>query len=136
MPAWRSLWLLVSFVAACARPEPGCLVQGTVTFDGAPIERGSVIFMAVDNKTTAGGGTIEDGRYALRVLPGPKRVMISASRQVAGGDLHGEKFYLEGYVPRCYNEETTLRADVVPDGENRFDFALTSQPRSASSPKK
>lgn len=35
---------------------------------------------------------------------------------------------MRAVIPPCYNEQTELTAEVTPDGENSFDFALKSDP--------
>jgi hypothetical protein len=34
---------------------------------------------------------------------------------------------LEQYIPQQFNDKSTLEAEVTEDGENTFDFPLTSQ---------
>jgi hypothetical protein len=60
-------------------------VSGTVTYNGKPLERGTISFAPADGKGRAAGGTITDGRYSLTTqdpddgaIPGKYRVGILA----------------------------------------------------------
>jgi len=59
-------------------------VQGNVTFDGQPVEKGSIIFEPADGVGPVAGGTIENGKYRLDweggLVPGKMIVRISAGR--------------------------------------------------------
>jgi hypothetical protein len=62
----------------------------------------------------------------LGATPGSKRVEIRASRPVGPIDpvMNAPGDY-EEYVPRRYNKDSTLTAEVTTSGANTFDFALT-----------
>ncbi len=60
-------------------------VSGTVTYNGKPLQRGTISFAPADGKGRAAGGTITDGRYSLTThdpddgaLPGKYKVGILA----------------------------------------------------------
>lgn len=72
------LVLLGSF--GCNSAEAPSEVSGTVTMDGVPLAEGEIIFEASDNSKTPSAGMIKDGKYTAQVLPGSKKVKISASR--------------------------------------------------------
>ena len=133
-------WLLAGFMAVCI----GCggsdlsTVEGTVTFDGEPVEEGSIVFEPADGVGPAAGGTIEQGRYRLAgdagVVPGQKTVRISAvrstGRQVEAGSPAPEGTMVdevEQYIPVQYNQKTTLTAEVPP-GQVTLDFDLQASP--------
>jgi hypothetical protein len=66
-------------------------VSGTVTYQGKPLERGTISFSPVDAGGRGAGGSIVDGRYSLTTLdqddgalPGKYRVSILAKEV---GDL-------------------------------------------------
>jgi hypothetical protein len=60
-------------------------VSGTVTYQGKPLERGTISFVPADGKGRAAGGTITEGRYSLTTqdpddgaIPGKYKVGILA----------------------------------------------------------
>jgi len=122
--------LVVVWPAGCGTRGPALVpVSGSVTFDGAPVETGEIVFRAADGAVASHAGQIMAGRYAIRSTAGPKRVEIIATRPPAtvvqnpGGS--GESTPAEMYVPDRYNARSTLTADVTASGPNRFDFELT-----------
>jgi hypothetical protein len=103
-------------------------VSGTVTFDGQPVPDGDILFVPADGKGLPDPGKIENGEFSFDAKPGPKRVEIEASRQTGPVDTSMGMAPRQPYIPACYNTETTLTAEVTPDGPNEFDFPLKSQP--------
>lgn len=54
---------LLLFAAGCGGGRAN--VEGQVTFDGQPVEQGTIVFEPVDGKGAAAGGTIQNGKYRL-----------------------------------------------------------------------
>jgi hypothetical protein len=91
---WKNLlmlWVALPAVAAalgCGDSSglpPRYRVSGTVTYNGKPLERGTINFAPADGKGRAAGGTITDGRYSLTTqdpddgaLPGKYKVSVVA----------------------------------------------------------
>src|SRR5581483_2223328 len=112
-------------------------VSGKVTMDGKPLAKVNVIFIPLPQPgsdvagDTAGGVTDENGQYTLQTMTrdgmrdgaqvGKHRVSISLQETRGEGDrsITREK------LPKRYNQETELRADVTPGG-NQLDFELKS----------
>jgi hypothetical protein len=136
---WLGLFLLaISFVVGCSKggARRGA-IAGTVTLDGKPIAKGSIMFVPAEG--TAGpvaGGPIENGRYQLPPDKGAAvgwngveiRSLHKTGRMVPKpmappGDMVEE--YGEAVAPR-YNLQSTLRFDVKP-GENAANFEVTSK---------
>lgn len=124
---------VVGMTIGCA-DDNRATVKGTVTFDGEPIEEGSIIFEPVDGAGPAAGGRIDDGEYLLTgesgVMPGKKLVRIVASRKTGkqveetpGGPMVDEVL---PFIPPKYNQLSTLEVEVQP-GKNTHDFELTSE---------
>ena len=101
-------------------------VEGTVTFDGEPLSKGSIVFDPVDGKGGSSAGGIENGKFMFDSQLGQKKVLISASRDTGEKDQYDEPI-TESYIPAQYNSETTLTANVKADGENKFSFELKSK---------
>jgi hypothetical protein len=119
-------------------------VKGSVSFDGAPVEDGSIVFLpATGTKGPSSGGTIHNGAYEITTasgpVPGKYRVEIRAMRSTgtkvvkgAGGATEGpssggEVTEMKMYIPVRYNAESMLVADISL-GDNQKDFPLKSNP--------
>lgn len=113
-------------------------VRGEVTFNGQPIENGSILFAAMDgtDRVTT-GGRIEKGRYRLSRDVGPSlgtnRVEIRATEKTGrmvqkvmapAGEMMEET---RSILPATYNNNSTLTAEIK-SGDNVIDFRLTSKP--------
>lgn len=118
-------------------------IRGTVSFDGAPLETGSIAFIP-DGGTSAPsvGGAIKDGKFHLPRAQGPVvgtyKVMIQASRKtgrqiVAGegaNDPNAMVDEVEMFIPEKYNSKTELTAQVGPDtGPLAFDLLGQTEPK-------
>lgn len=58
-------------------------VSGTVSYEGTPIEKGSINFLPTDGKGASAGGEIVAGKYEVaEVPPGPKIVEVIAVKDV------------------------------------------------------
>jgi hypothetical protein len=115
------LGLLVVFALGCGSATRR--VTGTVTLDGRPVPSGGITFQDVEGRLAPDHGEIKGGRFELRAKPGKKRVEVRASREVPAKKTEMGA-YFEDYIPRRYNAESTLTADVTPGGANHFDFKL------------
>lgn len=107
-------------------------VTGNVTFDGTPVETGTITFMPADGKGASAAGKIVSGEYTALVPPGEKQVSIIGER-VAGqqkrdpSDPNSETFDVtESFIPPQYNAKTTLTATIKGNG-GPIDFKLTSK---------
>ncbi len=130
-------------VASCLLVFSGCggsmtTVQGKVTFEGQPVESGTIVFEAADRAGATAGGKIEQGTYQFigpkTISPGDKIVRITAVRKTGRQIDSGPPFpagtmvdELERYIPAIYNRSSTLRAKVVAGETNQHDFELHSQ---------
>ncbi len=73
--------ILAALACGCGGPNR---VGGTVTYEGAPIEKGQIIFVPSDGKGPAVGGSIVHGKYMIADLePGAKTVQIVAALESA-----------------------------------------------------
>lgn len=114
-------------ILGCSSGPKTYQVIGTVTLDGRPLPEGDIHFLSVDGRYGPEPGKLKDGRYELWAKAGKKRVEISASRILPGGAKGaGGEPVPEEYIPERYNVQSTLTAEVTPDGANRFDFPLQS----------
>ncbi|WP_435021212.1 carboxypeptidase-like regulatory domain-containing protein [Tundrisphaera sp. TA3] len=125
-------------------------VAGTVTLDGKPLESGTIRFLPSDpaaTQTTA-DAPISGGKYAIPASQGlaPGSYLVSISSPVPGEDPTAKKRPaakpeesgtgaidapveppMHDQIPRKYNINSTLKADVVKGQPNAFPFELTSK---------
>jgi len=109
-------------------------VTGEVTFDGKPVEEGTISFEPADGKGPTTGGKIVGGKYEFKgnaaPLPGKKTVRIFAARktgrQVAVKYTTPKQMVdeIERYIPDIYNTKTTLSCEVADRGVNQINFHL------------
>ena len=120
-------------IAAC-RPNDRAWSAGSVTFDGAPVEHGMIVFRPIDRGDPAGGASITDGRFTIASQPGRHRVEIRGMRPIEESRLPKTMPRIEGvpvyedFIPATFNLESTLEVDVAAGSSNTFDFDLTSPP--------
>jgi hypothetical protein len=119
----RAILVLCPLVG-CQR-STGVLVEGTVTYNGRPVEEGSIAFFPAGAGGHAQGAVIKLGQFAAMVQPGSKRVEICGSRPMKPDarypDLPTPR---EDFIPAKYNSETVLSAKIRANGENRLEFNL------------
>jgi hypothetical protein len=103
-------------------------VSGTVQWKGADLAQGNIIFRDPEGKLAPGAAKIINGRFEVRLTPGPKRVEIYAERQTRF-NKEMNQYEREQYIPQRYNgDDSVLRADVGPGKENQLRFDLTDKP--------
>jgi hypothetical protein len=126
------LAMLCLVCVGCGPPQT--FVAGTVTFDGAPVEKAGIEFHATGRGGFTGVAfTDADGRYRARVAPSALTAVIRAYRVVGkeksprfeGGPLEDE---LQQYLPPRYSDpgKSELRIAPVSGRTTVADFALTS----------
>lgn len=118
--------------AGCA-PKDGLVpVKGTITLDGAPIEKGTVNFAPKGGPGTAAGGAIVNGKYEARVSPGKMAVTIYAQKAEKIENPTQEQIergiteITVDVVPAKYNRASTLEVDIVEGQKDTVDFELTT----------
>ena len=113
-------------------------VSGTVTLDGKPVAKAVVTFIPLPDPgskeagDSASGKTNEKGEYTLQTYTprGMKdgaqvgKHKVSISQQETRGE--GDRSVTREKLPKKYNEQTTLTADVTAGGPP-IDFPLTSR---------
>jgi hypothetical protein len=82
-PIARARWLflvLALLASACSRT---CVVSGEVTYEGQPVNDGTITFLPADGKGPSAGGPIKQGKFEVQGLaPGPKVVEVIATKPV------------------------------------------------------
>lgn len=126
----------LAILPGCGKDNPlGRLpVSGTVTFQGKPLDQGSIEFAPVDplGKTKA-GASITEGRYSIEtdqgLAPGTYIVRIFSSEGGAGAAKDAMPGTRPTAIPReripaVYNVNSRLQCEVSQSGENVHDFTL------------
>jgi len=109
--------------AGCGEPNPlgRRAVHGDVTFQGQPIEYGSIQFMPDDlQRGVSSGAMIEGGKYHIKTSqglpPGSYKVMITAPDQKQKETVEGppgeERTVARDRIPKKYNLQTELKLEV------------------------
>ena len=125
----RALWFaglagLIVAVSGCGGSGPSKLdVSGTVKFDGQEVTDGYITFIPEDKSVGPEAGPIKDGKYSAKVREGKNKVQIQANRPVPGKKGPMGEQAIEQYIPKKYNEETTLAVDVAR-GKTEHNFDL------------
>lgn len=125
--AWPATVLSILLAVLCGCGPSGPVrypVSGEVTWEGAPVTKGYIVFEPADEAVAPDAGKIENGRYETEVQAGKKKVRISAEREVGPYNEVMGSPERQSYIPSEYDAETVLEATITPDGENRFDFHL------------
>ncbi len=130
---WPALLFMAVASGGCGRDTGGRVeISGTVRFQDAPLQTGTIEFASTDGKHL-NGSTIKGGKYAIPaaqgLTPGKYTVRISASQEegVAPAGPPGpeaETHRARALIPPEYNINSTLSAEVTHDGGNQFDFDL------------
>ena len=135
--AYVSRLALVAAVllCGCRGEEAGIRVFGEVTFQGKPLDQGSIEFSPAEGQGTISGGSITNGRYDLpadhRLKPGKYDVRISSTiappvREFAFEDAPPPEtpVVAKQRISAEYNSRTTLKAELKESGENKFDYKI------------
>ncbi len=129
---WFHVWFCVlaawPALAGCRGPTyaPTYPVRGSVTLDGKPLDKAEIVFL------TVGQGDlqllrIEHGSYEGQARAGERRVEIRAFRpgmKPLPPPAPSSDPIMVNYLSPRYNDASTLRATVTPEGPNVFNFEL------------
>jgi hypothetical protein len=106
-------------------------LEGEVTFEGEPIDMGSITFTPEGDKGRVSGGVITNGKYAVPeengANAGTYRVKISwlkrtgrKLKDVESGEMYDER---REAIPDSVHKDSELTVEV-PLPDNRHDFKL------------
>jgi hypothetical protein len=137
--AFAALTLLFSTVLLSGCGPAGPSAEGNVTFDGRPVDGGTISFFPVGGEGPWGrrlnvSGEITGGSYSVdsahHLQPGQYRVEIywhkKTGRRIPSSDPPHKVEETKQVIPRKYNTQSKTIVDVTP-GANTFDYALTSK---------
>jgi hypothetical protein len=120
---------LLALLAGCAGRAA---VDGTVTFNGEPVDNGGIQFVSEDGKNK-GGGEIKGGKYSLTgdhgLPPGKYKVEVywnkKTGKTVVDKADTGEKMdETSQVIPPEFNTNTTLSAEIKSGTNSGVNFDL------------
>jgi hypothetical protein len=125
-------------IAGCGKNELGTVaVSGTVTFDGKPLDNGTVRFVPVDQKgRMALGKILEDGKFVLAtagsdgVIPGEYKISIQSQKMTAEVPAKDRELGIggkESAIPDKFTKPETSGLTEKISGARTIDFNLTSK---------
>jgi hypothetical protein len=145
---FRSTALLLSLALAlpnlvgCGESDklPREAIKGSVTIEGTPLKSGLITFVPNESNTpTQGGAVVLEGKYTIPknqgLVPGKYRIIITSPEDKP--EIIFDKtnnapglppIPAKEVIPRQYNSESLLTADITAGGKNEFDFNLVSTP--------
>jgi len=139
----RSLLIAFAIILTACGCGPGRdphgrqAISGSVTFQGKPLDPGTIQFIPADPAKESGGGSlIREGRYQIPreqgLAPGTYRVVITSPEPnntdlpISPPGAPGIKMpplALERIPPK-FNRDSKVTVDVTEGGANSFDFNL------------
>lgn len=121
-------------LAGCAKKDTNgrMPITGKVTFQGAPLDNGSIQFVAEAGGQQGSGAVITNGEYTVPsragLPPGKYKVLISSGNPgepIPEGQAPGESGPpVEDRIPPEFNVNSDKFVDVSADKENKFDFDI------------
>jgi len=115
-----ALCVLTGPLTGCNRGPTVGKVSGDVTFEGAPLKNGRILFTPIDGQSQPGGATITDGKFVAEVPVANMKVQINAN-QVIGKQPAYEGVpnspmidIVKELIPKRYNDQSELTLDVKP----------------------
>ena len=123
----NALYLAASLLllTGCGGGPDLVTVSGEVTYDGAPVAQGQILFVDVNAPTSH--AQIESGQYKIETAPGAKQVRITATKETGTmleGAMGAEVPELVDLIPAKYNTTTTLSAEIAADRLDPLNFHL------------
>jgi len=135
----RKLLRLATVLVACAglmvagcgpgNPQGRLAISGKVSFEGQPLDQGSIQFSSVDRTSgIVSGAVIHNGSYSIEaekgLPPGKYRVRVFSGEGAGPEEMPGESTEApKERIPAQYNTESTLEIEVSR-GNATFDFDL------------
>lgn len=131
--------VLCSMFAGC-KNDGLSSVSGKVTWNGTPLEEGTISFMPRGESGVSTAAQIKNGDYSARVSPGKMIVKIYAERPLTPDEatalqnnpMSGSSMTPSGvevkkqYIPENYNDRSSLFVEIQGNQKN-LDFQLESK---------
>ena len=126
----------VALLGGCgpANPRGNLAISGNVTFQGQPLDQGSIEFTSLPGETEArSGAMIQNGSFSIvahqGLPPGKYRVRIYSSAEAGMTEVPeapGDSTEVETTerIPAEWNTESEKEIEVTSGGANKFDFDI------------
>ncbi len=113
------------FLVGCGTSSDKVDVTGRVTWNGEPLEKGTISFLEPDKSSDA--AVVTNGEFSAKVTPGKKHVGVVSFKDIAvpGGRSTDEVINYQ-FLPLEYNQNSTLTADIESSGKS-LTFDLTGK---------
>jgi len=121
-------FLIALMASGCQKASvpnmPGMVqVRGEITVNGTPVPVGRVVYVPKQPSDAIPGGqfasAVTNGKYSLELPPGAYRVEIHQYEESPIDQV-------SQLLPKKFNTESTLTADVTGTNSNQIDFSLQS----------
>jgi hypothetical protein len=128
--SWRyGVLLVVAAISTSCGPQTSS-ISGTVTVDGAPLEKGVISYVAAEGQDPPATAEIAGGKYSVQTTPGKKKVQLSAPRVIGKRKEYNspdapEIEISEESLADKYHAQTELTFDAEP-GSNSKDWQVES----------
>lgn len=106
-------------------------IQGTVTFQGQPLDQGSIRFQSPEDSGLSAGALIRNGKYQIPreqgLPPGTYKVHISSlepTPPLTGAPGENPAPPAKERLPENVNVKTQLKAEIKADPSPKFDFEV------------
>ena len=121
------LALIFVWITGCGsdnskKGPPKTQVKGTVLLDGKPMSEGEILFGVTGEPGIS--IPISNGSFSGEAVEGKNRVEISSFKDGPATTSPPPKI---NTIPRRYNYDSTLKADVTPGAANEFKFEIKSK---------
>ncbi len=123
------LLVMVLLVAGCGGADGMYPVRGTVSYEGQPLDGGTILFNPVDASLPPARAAIQaDGTYELKAVPGEYKIIVNWYAEAADPDLEpDDPRYVEpeSLLPPEYSSliATPLKGTVQAE-ETQIDLEL------------
>lgn len=149
--AWSLAAMLVGstlffpMLTGCGDPGPSRqAVRGTVTVDGAPASELTIVFQPEQPGQSGAVASVIDGSFALDANSGPstgqQHVVFVAEEpdleEYERRRLAGEQTFSGMKLHPKFTRPGALSVNIAQQGENDFQFELTSQSHRSRSPRR
>ncbi len=103
--------------AGCSGGDPTGTVSGEVTYNGVPVESGTIQFTPKDGKGAAAGGPVTAGKFDVKNVPvGVMLVSVTASAGGSGGPVSSEDSAREAAERLAAKKKFVDKPAAIPPG--------------------
>jgi hypothetical protein len=122
---------LMACLTGCGRGGGMAALSGSVSYDGQPVEKGTITFLPADGKGPTAAAPITDGKYSVKVAYGRRVVKIEGFKVLGQHPFSANNPRMvveqQQIIPPCYNTRSELTRDITP-ADRVCDFVLEKPP--------